>query len=180
MKDLRFRQIHLDFHTSPYISGVGEKFDKKVWQERLLEANVDSITCFSLCHHGMSYHPTKVGKMHPSLKFDLLRAQMDACKEIGVKVQIYLSAGLNEYAAVTHPEWREVTVDGQLYGGIFSALLYVGASDWQQCSVAGLHIVYVPAWRVPVLYVGASASGLSTGGGVKKAETLARISAIVL
>ena len=121
MKDLRFRQIHLDFHTSPYISGVGEKFDKKVWQERLLEANVDSITCFSLCHHGMSYHPTKVGKMHPSLKFDLLRAQMDACKEIGVKVQIYLSAGLNEYAAVTHPEWREVTADGQLYGGIFSA-----------------------------------------------------------
>ena len=61
MKDLRFRQIHLDFHTSPYISGVGEKFDKKVWQERLLEAKVDSITCFSLCHHGMSYHPTKVG-----------------------------------------------------------------------------------------------------------------------
>ena len=31
MKDLRFRQIHLDFHTSPYINGVGEKFDKKVW-----------------------------------------------------------------------------------------------------------------------------------------------------
>ena len=59
MYKLRFRQVHLDFHTSPMIPGIGEKFDKKVWQERLKAAHVDSITCFSLCHHGMSYHPTK-------------------------------------------------------------------------------------------------------------------------
>lgn len=121
MKNLDFRQIHLDFHTSPYIPEVGKSFDKKIWQERLLVTKTSSVTCFSLCHHGMSYHPTSVGKMHPSLSFNLLRAQMDACKEIGVKVQIYLSAGLNEHAAMLHPEWREVTADGQLYGGIFSA-----------------------------------------------------------
>jgi hypothetical protein len=29
MPNLRFRQIHLDFHTSPHIPGIGEKFDKK-------------------------------------------------------------------------------------------------------------------------------------------------------
>lgn len=29
---LRFRQIHPDFHTSPHIPGIGEKFDKKRWQ----------------------------------------------------------------------------------------------------------------------------------------------------
>ena len=29
MQELRFRQIHLDFHTSPHIPGIGEKFDKK-------------------------------------------------------------------------------------------------------------------------------------------------------
>ena len=116
MYKLRFRQVHLDFHTSPEIPGIGEKFDKKVWQERLKAAHVDSITCFSLCHHGMSYHPTKVGMMHPNLKFNLLRAQLDACKEIGVNVPVYLTAGINSYAAENHPEWREINEDGRYVG----------------------------------------------------------------
>ena len=73
MHHLRFRQVHLDFHTSPDIPGIGEKFDRKEWQERLKKAHVDSITCFSACHHGWRYHPTKVGAMHPHLKFNLLR-----------------------------------------------------------------------------------------------------------
>ena len=73
---MRFRQVHLDFHTSPLIPGIGEKFDNKQWQDTLKEAAVDSITCFSCCHHGYSYHPTKVGKMHPHLKFNLLRCHL--------------------------------------------------------------------------------------------------------
>ncbi|MFZ4682972.1 MAG: beta-galactosidase, partial [Terrimicrobiaceae bacterium] len=83
-KSLPFRQVHLDFHTSPHIPAIGTKFDKARWQDTLQEARVNSITLFSKCHHGWSYHPTKVGKIHPHLNFDLLRAQYDACKEIGV------------------------------------------------------------------------------------------------
>jgi|GEM_PF-2098842 len=49
-QQLRFRQIHLDFHTSPRIPGIGEKFDKKCWQETLQDGAVDSITLFSKCH----------------------------------------------------------------------------------------------------------------------------------
>ena len=30
---LRYRQIHLDFHTSPHIPRIGAEFDKKRWQE---------------------------------------------------------------------------------------------------------------------------------------------------
>ena len=41
---MRFRQIHLDFHTSPFIEGIGEAFDRREWQERLRDAAVDSIT----------------------------------------------------------------------------------------------------------------------------------------
>ena len=122
MHKLRFRQVHLDFHTSPDIPGIGERFDKKQWQERLKAAHVDSITCFSLCHHGMSYHPTKVGMMHPNLKFDLLRAQMDASKEIDVNVPVYLTAGINNYVAENHPEWREVNADGMYAGWVASPL----------------------------------------------------------
>ena len=115
-KALRFRQIHLDFHTSPDIKGVGSAFDKKAWQKTLQKAHVDSITCFSKCHHGLSYHPTKVGVMHPHLKFDLLRAQMDACKEIDVKVPIYISAGVDNTITQTHPEWREIDAEGHITG----------------------------------------------------------------
>ena len=98
-RNLRFRQIHLDFHTSPAIPGIGKAFDKKLWQERLQTAHADSITCFSCCHHGWSYHPTQVGAIHPGLDFDLLRTQIDACHEIGVKVPVYISAGLNNRVA---------------------------------------------------------------------------------
>ena len=114
--NLRFRQIHLDFHTSPDIPGIGTQFDKKQWQDALRLGHVDSITCFSKCHHGWSYHPTEVGKMHPHLNFDLLKMQMIACKEIGVNVPIYISAGVDNVMAVEHPEWRELSIEGRYQG----------------------------------------------------------------
>ena len=115
-KELRFRQIHLDFHTSPCLEGIGESFDKKLWQERLQMAHVDSITCFSSGHHGWSFHPTEVGQIHPGLKFNLLRAQIDASHEIDVNVPIYLTAGVNNRVAELEPGWREITPNGE-YGG---------------------------------------------------------------
>jgi len=119
---LRFRQIHLDFHTSPHIPAIGEKFDKKKWQDTLQAAAVDSITLFSKCHHGWSYHPTKVGKIHPHLSFDLLRKQYDATKEVGINAPIYLSAGVDNLASYEHPEWREVNKDGAYTGWAKRAL----------------------------------------------------------
>jgi hypothetical protein len=107
MHSLRFRQIHLDFHTSSDISNIGSQFDKKRWQETLQAAHVDSITCFSKCHHGWSYHETTVGRKHPGLTLDLLRAQFDACKEIDINVPVYLSAGTDELIRKEHPEWVE-------------------------------------------------------------------------
>ena len=109
---LRFRQVHLDFHTSPHIPDIGVKFDKAQWQDALRIGHVDSITAFSKCHHGWSYHPTKIGRMHPHLNFDLLRAQFDASKEIGVNVPIYLSAGFDGAMAEEHREWREMSIEG--------------------------------------------------------------------
>lgn len=113
---LRFRQVHLDFHTSPAISEIGNQFDKRQWQETLRLGNVNSITCFSKCHHGWSYHPTGVGRMHPHLQFDLLKAQFEACKEIDINVPVYLSAGIDNLVTQEHPEWRELAPDGRLRG----------------------------------------------------------------
>ena len=113
---MRFRQVHLDFHTSPDIEGLGAKLDKQQFQDALRLGHVDSITLFSKCHHGWSYHPTQVGKMHPHLSFDLLRAQVDAAKEIGVATPVYLSAGVDNVASHEHPEWRAINDKGQFMG----------------------------------------------------------------
>jgi len=115
MHHLRFRQVHLDFHTSGLIPGIGTSFNKRQFQEALKVGHVNSITIFSKCHHGYSYHPTKIGQMHPHLKFDLLARQMDACREIGVRCPIYLSAGLDELAAFANPTWVVKKKDGTTY-----------------------------------------------------------------
>jgi hypothetical protein len=115
MYRLRFRQVHLDFHTNGTIPGIGQKFSKKKFQEALKLGRIDSITLFSKCHHGYSYHPTKVGTQHPHLKFDLLAAQIEACREIGVRCPIYLSAGVDELMAMERPEWVVKNREGRTY-----------------------------------------------------------------
>ncbi|MEO1235475.1 MAG: hypothetical protein AAFX76_01665, partial [Planctomycetota bacterium] len=119
---LRYRQVHLDFHTSPDIPDIGVDFDEAHWQHALTEARVDSITCFATCHHGYAYYDTEVGQRHPGLGFDLLQRQFDACKAVGINVPIYLTAGINNWAAHRHPEWREVDHTGTYTGWAVSPL----------------------------------------------------------
>ncbi len=109
---MRFRQVHLDFHTSGLIPEIGERFDKKQFQQALKLGHVDSITVFSKCHHGWAYHPSEANVTHPNLRFDLLGAQLEACGEIGVKAPVYLSAGYDEKEVLDHPEWLNVSPDG--------------------------------------------------------------------
>lgn len=111
---MNFRQVHLDFHTSEKIGSIGSEFSKENFQQALKIGHVNSITLFSKCHHGWSYHPSKVNKMHPNLKFDLLKAQIEAAHEIGVKTPIYLSAGHDEKDAVEHSEWVAVEDNNRL------------------------------------------------------------------
>ena len=39
--ELRFRQIHLDFHTSGYIAGIGSRFDPEEFAATLREVGED-------------------------------------------------------------------------------------------------------------------------------------------
>ena len=101
----RKRQVHLDFHTNGTLP-VGKTFSKEQFQAALKLGHVNSVTVFSKCHHGWSYHPTEVNEIHPELDFDLLGAQLEACREIGVNAPVYISAGYDEKEFVKHPEWR--------------------------------------------------------------------------
>ena len=116
MGRLRFRQVHLDFHTSEKIVEIGEAFDPKEFAETLKKAGVNSITCFARCHHGMIYYDTKFPARHPGLKRDLLKEQIEACHAVDIKVPIYITVGWDEYIANRHPEWLERKPDGSPYG----------------------------------------------------------------
>lgn len=113
---LSYKQVHLDFHTSPDIDGVGKKFSKKDFQDALVESRTDSITIFAKCHHSLCYYPTQVGTMHPNLDFDLTGTMVDAAHEIGVKAPIYITAGWSDMDSFVHPEWRAVDEDGHYFG----------------------------------------------------------------
>lgn len=112
-----YRQIHLDFHTNEEIPGVGDHFDRDEFLKTLQLGHVNSINLFAKCHHGMYYYPTKIGKMHPSLKFDLFGEQVKVCKENGIRVGAYTCVAWSEDEARRHPEWLVYTYDG-LRGGL--------------------------------------------------------------
>lgn len=106
-KPLRYRQIHLDFHTSEHIPGIGSAFDPDDFVTTLKAAHVDSITIFAKCHHGWSYYPTKVGAPHPNLaRPDLMGDMVKALSAADIECPIYISVQWDERNARIHPEWR--------------------------------------------------------------------------
>jgi hypothetical protein len=115
MLQIPSRQVHLDFHTSEHIPVVGNLFDKKQFQDALKAGHVNSITVFAKCHHSWSYYPTDIGRIHPSLDFDLLGQQIEACHEIGVRVPIYYTVGWSANDAEDHPEWCVRKKDGTIH-----------------------------------------------------------------
>ena len=100
--------VHLDFHTSPYIENIGSEFNKAEFTQTLKDAKVDLITVFAKCHHGYSYYPTKLGTMHPHLKFNLLKEQIEAIHDAGAIAPIYITMGWSEKDASEHPEWHHI------------------------------------------------------------------------
>ncbi|MFA5206198.1 MAG: alpha-amylase family protein [Lentisphaeria bacterium] len=118
-----FRQIHLDFHTSPDIPDVGADFDAEAFAGRLAAARVNSVTLFAKCHHGHLYYNTPHPARHPALPAacDLLREQITALHRRHIRAPIYLSVMCDEFAAATHPEWRVVLPDNHLAGSPLEA-----------------------------------------------------------
>ncbi len=116
MIKLPARHVHLDFHTSEHIPNVGARFDKKQFQQALKLGKVNHITVFAKCHHSWSYYPTKLGMVHPTMKkgLDLLGGQIEACRDIKVRVPIYYTVGWSATDAELHPEWCMRNRDGTI------------------------------------------------------------------
>jgi Hypothetical glycosyl hydrolase 6/Beta-galactosidase trimerisation domain len=112
-----FRQVHVDFHTSPAIPDVAADFDPTTFARTLKEAHVNSATVFARCHHGMTYYPSRVTPAHPNLRRpDLLGEMIEALHAHDIRCPIYLPVAWDEHAAMTHQEWLAVARDGRLVG----------------------------------------------------------------
>lgn len=115
LSELRYRQVHLDFHTSEDIPNVGKDFVAEEFVETLKEANVNSITCFARCHHGWLYYPSKhrPDLIHPHLENkNLLLEQIDVCHKNDIKVPIYTTVQWDGYISKHHPEWLSIDENG--------------------------------------------------------------------
>ena len=115
---LRFRQVHLDFHTSEHISGVGDKFDPEHFAATLERAHVDSVTVFARCHHGFLYYDSVrfPERIHPHLRRNLLKEQIEACHARGIRAPIYVTVQWDQFTANEHPEWLALEADGRVRG----------------------------------------------------------------
>lgn len=113
-KTIDDRAVHLDFHTSELIEGVGKDFDGEEFKKALKKSGITSITLFAKCHHGCFYYKDSKFFVHPHLCGSLLDEQLNACKEAGVTARIYISAGYDEYIAKRHPEWVQVYKKGEV------------------------------------------------------------------
>lgn len=106
--------MHLDFHTSEYLQHIGEKFDKGEFQHALKTGRINSINVFAKDWHDWSYYRTNHGSVHPHLKFDLLKEQIEACHQINVRAPVYFAVGHAESEGVRHPEWYLVDKQGKV------------------------------------------------------------------
>jgi hypothetical protein len=116
---LRFRQIHLDFHTSGHIPDIGIDFDPEEFAATLKKAHVNSVTCFGRCHHGYIYHETDLfpERVHPFTKRPhLLKEQIEACHKQNIRVPIYVTVQWDEFTAREHPEWLMRDAEGKPFG----------------------------------------------------------------
>ena len=115
---LRYRQIHLDFHTSEQLANIGGEFDAGAWAQQLVEAQVDSITCFARGHHGMIFYDTQAHpeRRHPHLQRNLLVEQIEAAHALDIRVPVYTTVQWDYYTAQHEPQWLQVAADGSIQG----------------------------------------------------------------
>lgn len=106
--------LHLDFHTLPEVTGIGEKFDPDEFGDGLLAAGIEYVNVFAKCNLGFAYYPTTIGTPHPHLTRDLLGGMVAACHSRDIGVTAYLSMGLDHEAVRRHREWAAVDAHGRV------------------------------------------------------------------
>lgn len=114
-REIPWRQVHLDFHTSEYIPGVGADFQAEEFVSTLKAARVNSINVFAKCHHGYAYYKTAIAHRHPTMPegLDLLGEMVRVLRREKIEVHAYYSLVWDVLAAREHPEWLILDATGK-------------------------------------------------------------------
>lgn len=103
--------MHIDDWHEAFLS----EFNPDTYYESLKKANVQNAMLYFQSHVGLSYYPTRSGKMHAAFigKEDMMRRLSDKCRQNGIRVTGYYSLIYNNWAHDNHPAWRLVGPDGK-------------------------------------------------------------------
>ncbi|MCC5848573.1 MAG: beta-galactosidase [Verrucomicrobia bacterium] len=116
------RQIHLDFHNSPWIDDLLCDFDATALARRFKAAHVNSVIVFAKCVHGMGYYPSKIVDPHPALSGrDFTGEMIEALHREGIRAPIYTIMGWEENLAQRHPDWLQICEDGSFAQNAFGS-----------------------------------------------------------
>lgn len=107
-----WRKVHIEYHTSRHMPKLAERFNADEFGDRLRAAHVNGATVFAKDMYGYSYFPSKHGRMHPNLSFDLMGAQVAALRKRNIHVLAYYMLTWNPELADRHPEWLVVHQPG--------------------------------------------------------------------
>ncbi len=109
--------LFYDFHTAATLPDVGERFDVEAFTDQVKSCGVDFLTWHARCNQGNAYYDTKIGKRHPSLQFDLIRALGEACRRKGIRLSVYFNGHLSDEELLHHRDWMAVSPKGETYQG---------------------------------------------------------------
>jgi hypothetical protein len=114
--DRPWTKVHLDFHNTAHVGGVGTGFDAADFTAALQRARLDAIVVFAKDMHGWCYYPARrADAVHPGLERDLLGEQVAACRAAGVRVHAYYCVTWDHRMAEQHPDWLVVRRDRTTY-----------------------------------------------------------------
>ena len=107
--------LFYDFHTSAEIPDLGAKFDAEAFTDQVKSCGVDFLTWHARCNQGNAYFNTRIGRRHPTLQFDMIRAIGEACHRKGIKLSVYFNGYFSDEELLQHRDWMSIEMQGKTY-----------------------------------------------------------------
>lgn len=109
-----YRRNVVDMHITDYDPQFMTKLDPVQYVHLLKVSKAQSAVVYAHSHVGLTYYPTRVGKMNPNLKGrDIFGEIVAECQKNGIAVQGYYSLIFDTWAYRSHPDWRIIDVEGK-------------------------------------------------------------------
>lgn len=107
-----FRGYLIDHHSPAPPTVTFDKLDIGEYEKFYQEAQIDSLMVYTKDHWGYSYYDTKIGTMHPGLKFDYIAKVSQILRKHHIEFNAYYCLEYDTLAPKQHPQWAIRDKDG--------------------------------------------------------------------